>query len=126
MTSIEQGRKLLALGLGPETADMAYVNWTSLHADRYVDVVGELGENNGVVPCWSAETLMALMAADSDKTVSLESNIEEDGTLYHELTFSDRWRGTEHDEVSSETENLADVCFRMMVWLLENGILKNQ
>ena len=61
-TTVEQSKKLLELGLNPETADMW---WTPLNwqlTEYYVEVKQDgIGTPKNPIPCWSLGALMELM-----------------------------------------------------------------
>ena len=77
-TSIEQSRRLLALGLKKETADMHH--WES--EGKIYTYVGQMGDPNGI-PAWSLHRLCDMMpkniAIDGDTAYPLQIQKRSDG-----------------------------------------------
>ena len=121
-TTIEQSRKLLELGLNPETADMW---WTPLNwqlTEYYVEVKQDgIGTPKNPIPCWSLGALMELMPKIKED--------EDDGGCYPTLCKgynTDKWHCVYRSSIyiTNWYDILIDAAFEMVVWLLENGYIK--
>lgn len=139
-TSIEQSKKLLELGLNPDTADMY---WTP-DADTVVPAPYITKTDNetlipaykGAVPCWSLSALMNLLPPSIQTGEGMHNQYEIDIRKYwgdeenlyqiaygNDRGFSEEW----HDMINTgEEENLIDAAFQMVVWLLENNYIKKE
>lgn len=137
-TSIKQSKNLLELGLNPESADMHYLD----------DAIGIVpftvaasvkhkypNSSKEVIPCWSVGALLKVMATFTKPTafsckVSVptihhltdEYEIIYDGDYKFPMIISDNIASV----VSFKHGNLIDVCYEMVVWLLENNYIKNK
>lgn len=139
-TSIEQSKKLLELGIKPETADMEYkcVGFT-MHTNRPTDdfryklMLKECDiphEAKYDVPCWSAAALIDLMPFAIQKDgEEYELHIGKDETWYYRISY---FRISEYGmyipemtEWGNSDENFIDVCFQMIMTLVDNGYIKN-
>ena len=134
-TTIEQSRKLFELGLDSDTADMI---WTTDMADNFFDYptldwrpIKEYINGKDNLPCWSLGALLEVMpdriwgpCDDYDEPCAHElvfkafgSTIEYEGILVSDYRLSSAW-------FKQETDNLIDIFYDMVVWLLENGYIK--
>lgn len=123
-TTIEQSKKLVELGLNPDTADMCYIQ----HFDESYNEVTFIEEDPVLaypidtidLPCWSLGALIDIMPSiiyKGRETFTLE--IHKDA-LYHVC-----YRSHCHlDEIWLSKENLLDAVFEMVCWLLKNGYIK--
>ena len=115
-TSIEQSKKLLELGLSPESADMYYeLIMTDDHEAHYKNPKPSSDVNvndNTNIPCWSLKSLLSLYPE-----IEVESNIE---------TFICKSYGLEDGELLKQIKGFdwIEPTFRMVVWLLENNYIK--
>jgi len=123
-TSIEQSKKLLELGLDPNTADMEYL----LHRDDGSTVLGspfikddlaERGEERvfDYLPCWSVGALIDAMPMIKYKDYPKEYPI-----LRH-------WDGYQFDTYAHATQyydNLIEAAYEMVIWLLKNNYIKKK
>lgn len=125
-TTIEQSKKLVKLGLNPNTADMCYIQ----HFDEYYNEVTFIEENPVLtytidvldLPCWSLGALINLMPSmiyKGKQTFDLEIH---KGVLYH-VCYENHCH---LDEIWVSKENLIDAAFEMIVWLLENGHINEE
>lgn len=133
-TSIEQSKKLLELGLSPKSADMEYkcVGFT-MHTNRPTDEfkyklmpkeVDIPHKAKYDIPCWSVGALLELMPLPRlEKDVfpiSEQKNFEEkfgwECITYGDnaMSLCEQWSSTK-----------IDVCYKMVVWLLENNYIKH-
>lgn len=130
-TTLEQARRLVELGLNPDTADMYFLRVTG---ETYNDGTGEvnpLTEDNTKVyvlrsdgrpdfeypeddmhPCWSVGALMQQMPVVDECTYRCV------GTLDHNICV-------EFDHVTNVIyqESPIDAFFYMIEWLFEKGIM---
>lgn len=114
---MSKAKKLVELGLNPETADFHYVR------DPFAGVIGallpkgEIAFEPGDIHCWSTGQLLELMPQTNKfhTTVNLELNrlvfepIDDDVVVVDETTFH-----------YADGKDLTEAAFNMMVWLLEN------
>lgn len=134
-TSIEQSKKLLELGMNPESADMFYLD----NSKAKVPILGEykifdipsikhinsdeLISIDMQIPCWSLGSLLELMP-------KIKEN-EDDGGCYPTLCKgynTDKWhcvyRSSIH--ITDWCDTSINAAIDMMVWLLENGYIKTE
>jgi hypothetical protein len=134
-TTVEQSKKLLELGLNPESADMW---WTPLNwqlTEYYVEVKQDgIGTPKNPLPCWSLGALLKLMP----KTISVP--VDERSAYFYDLEWqfandnSLRYiptnRGKCLIDIYSDHDigrkSFIETTFEMMVWLLENGYIKTE
>lgn len=122
-TTIEQSKKLVELGLNPETADMCYPHFIRHGADTY-NKTPEIAEGIDYpyeMPCWSLGALMELMPKIKED--------EDDGGCYPTLCKgwdNGQWhcvyRSSIH--ITKWYDNSIDAAFEIVCWLLENNYLK--
>lgn len=121
-TTVEQSKKLLELGLNPETADMW---WTPLNwqlTEYYVEVKQDgIGTPKNPIPCWSLGALMELMPKIKED--------EDDGGCYPTLCKgynTDKWHCVYKSSIyiTNWYNTSIDAAFEMVVWLLENDYIK--
>jgi hypothetical protein len=119
-TTIEQSKKLLELGLNPETADMW---WTPLNwqlTEYYVEVKQDgIGTPKNPLPCWSLGALLELIPDIPDCTILFAKSECEYGMCITPLDS-----GLALNEI--EANNPFEVVYNMIVWLLENGYIKTE
>ena len=142
-TSIEQSKRLLELGLNPESADMYYIrNWGEYYArfneDNYI--------GDKVCPCWSLGALLKLLpykfvetdkskfskefvnynsiAGDFEATFRIEFDRKEDGyRVNYSSTYCDNYGYDDNETIPSYVERkptLFEAVYELIVWLLEN------
>lgn len=117
-TTIEQSKKLLELGLNPESADMFYEQiMTDDHDVHYRNPqpISDMRVNDSTnIPCWSLTALLSLypeiVAESGIETITCKSYGLEDGELLNEIKGFD-W---------------IEPTFKMVVWLIENGYIKTK
>jgi hypothetical protein len=121
-TTIEQSKKLLELGLNPETADMLWEQ--HFFEIPYVTVKPYTTKGRTIVshilPCWSLGALMELMPKICED--------ENDGGCYPTVCKgfdTDMWhcvyRRTLY--VTDWYKSPIDAAFEMVVWLLKNNYI---
>ena len=126
-TSIEQSKKLLELGLSPESADICYqaVTRYSDPADGYYDSTIkrsslDMGYEDDI-PCWSVAALRNLIPVGikmNDETVLFKNHNRIDKSwVYYFIT--------ESDNVAVQfTGSDLNAAYEMIVWLLENDYIE--
>lgn len=129
-TTIEQSKKLLELGLSPETADMFYFLDPTPAGCIYHLTVPQIGfgvktrepeYDKGDVPCWSVEALLELIPKHPKfNTVFrfLESQI--DGSYKYIWIFECH----AVSEYTFEGTSDFDCIYQAIVWLLQNNYIK--
>ena len=124
-TTIEQSKKLLELGLRPETADMGYngVEYRDIRKIRY-DNVATTMPNMDSIPCWSLGSLLSVMPFIEDNKIIYNPLLTKSEFGYCVTYFSKEskfiWRGSGFYKTSIEA------AYSMVVWLLENRYIKKE
>ena len=132
-TTIEQSKKLVGLGLNPETADMHYLKIIRANDVRYIPEL-LLDDNECDIPCWSLGALMDLLPPSIQTGEGMQNQYEIDIRKYwggeenlYQLAYgnnrgiSEEW----HDMINTgEKESIIDAVFSMVCWLLENNYIK--
>lgn len=124
-TTVEQSKKLVELGIDPDTADMYYM----FHRDdgRIVapfPYVKDGNENTGedrlfdYLPAWSLSALMELMPSEIDDNYFLSLGKEDykDGSVYY-CCYED-CNGNNYHSFHGSTA--IDTVLKMIKWLKEN------
>jgi hypothetical protein len=128
-TTNEQSKKLVALGLDPNTADMHYRKWNNKWCPELLsykkrmepdDDGGTIG-TRFVRPCWSLGVLLDLLPQsvctdDGDEYV-LSFGKEDD--LSYNIIYNDEYENVTVHE--SFCDDLIDCAFETLCWLLENN-----
>ena len=134
-TSIEQSKKLLELGLDPESADMCWLTKDG-KTYNYVPIAmpwKDYTAKNWYLPCWSVGALIKAMPTFSTPTAF--SNKVSVPTLRNygnsfEITYEGDYqypivKSGETETVISLIGNTAiEAAYNMVVWLLENNFIK--
>lgn len=119
-TSIEQSKKLLELGLSPETADMCWQSNLDNTDREYLLGIGEeeywdiemIDGYNDIrqydYPAWSVEALLKLIGSCDIHFSALTGDFISINCLDNEIS------GT----------SLLDICYEMVLWQLEEGYIK--
>ena len=121
-TSIEQSKKLVELGLNPDSADMYYTGVGDIETGEFVisekTSIIEVGKGyKGTLPCWSVGALFTLLPKieniyyanlyKASYAVEACGYIAEDGRVWKIFVG----------------EDCVDACYKMAVFLLENGYI---
>lgn len=126
-TSIEQSKKLLELGLKPDTADMW---WTPLNwqlTEYYVEVKQDgIGTPKNALPCWSLDALLGvlpfhLIVNNQRYAFSMHKGLNKDGE-----TYMFRYNIFNTDICLYSTDyynNSVDACYEMIIKLYELKLL---
>ena len=122
-TTIEQSKKLLELGLSPETADMLweqhFFEIPYVTVKPYTTKGRSIGSH--ILPCWSLEALLELLRSYNDcNSLSIFSNRSQKWQItisYYDVIWKD------HEEINI---NLLEASYNTVIWLLENGYIKTE
>lgn len=133
-TSIDQSRRLLTIGVNPDTADM---HWCSFLEPEPFLVLGEIprdnetGEmsNEGDVPAWSLSALLEIIPqrilgphADTPCDFILHHHPDLWIAMYHDgKTFGDSEDYTWQCCSECRADNPIEACVRMIGWLVGNN-----
>lgn len=126
-TTLEQSKALMHLGLDEETADM-YYQQTDDAVDRWEVHIGKKDVQNEFpqVSCWSAEALLGILPDEvyideEDDTGYL--TILKEGVTY--IIFYDSKQRIDETLIFIESmgEDLANVLFKIVEWLLTNKLI---
>ena len=130
-TSIEQSKKLLELGLNPETADMYWdydENTQSLSEAMAVLIYEgswKLHHKNWSkdIPCWSVGALLEVMPdiIEDKYGVTFGLSVQRKYVEYFNPSTSALALYSIYHSVSAETT--LDACYDMIVWLLERKLI---
>ena len=111
-TTISQSRKLVELGLSPDSADMYY---PYLGAGMYGDIpiVGFPIEHSGGrdIPAWSLSALLEVMPKWTE-LVKMQSDTQ---GIYYEIDYM---------YTGYEDKDAITAAYEMVCWLLEQGLIK--
>lgn len=123
-TTIEQSKKLLELGLNPETADMFYSRRPTGNSEYSIfpdfKPKGRLEVFTKVdLPCWSLGALLGMMPCIPNCTILFAIL---DGKYGICITPLDS--GLALNEI--EANNPFEAFYSMVIWLLENGYIKTE
>jgi len=127
-TSIEQSKKLLSLGLDPSTADMYYepIDGNPIRF-AVIPNVGKYGKWD--MPAWSLTALLELMPLylfELERGIDLNiyRNINSNG--WHVSYMPNNVIDMQKDNFKQITNGNSpiDAAFEMIVWLIEQDILK--
>lgn len=123
-TGIEQSKKLLELGLSPETADMCWGldSDTGMYNNHpYPMPWREYTAKEFYIPCWSTGALLEVMPLIKEdiNDGGCRPNLCKgwDNNKWHIVYRSDLYYSDWYD-------NSIDACYNTVVWLLENGYIK--
>lgn len=129
-TTIDQSRKLVELGLNPDTADMCWTNHcygpvrssmksANMTIDDYKKLLERFADSNSAdvfYPCWSLDALLEVMPIEF--TLSREVI---KGEVKHRLSYI-------FEELNEagyfEGESYVDASVEGVMWLLKNGYIK--
>lgn len=127
-TTIEQSKKLLELGLSPETANMYWKKNPILNSEKkwIPRIINKLlipFDDEDTIPCWSLGALLEVMPTQieevKDHKVDLILGHPKDKWC---LVYFD-WTGLQQGH-SVIGDAPIEAAFNMICWLLENGYIK--
>ena len=113
-TSLEHSKKLLELGLSPDSADMHYYSFR--RKDDVLVWTPELGKTSKYdIPCWSIGALLDIMPSKiKDGFLTLFKKTNESGDEYC-CCYNDCNGNSIHHFFG---DTAIDACYNMMIWLL--------
>lgn len=136
-TSIEQSKKLLELGLNPETADMKWYYWKDEIDAPKVPTLGfdkavlESYKNIQAVylPCWSLGALLEVMPPylfEFERGIDLNIYRNLNGKGWHVSYIPNNDESMQKDKFRQITNGGTPIeaAYNMVVWLIENGYIK--
>ena len=129
-TSLEQSKKLLELGLNPNTADMIYPRLIVRGKETMYDVPiaidsilysmhTSLEEKQKSIPAWSTDALMSLMPVIDRINRPTMRKCDD----FYCCVYSDDHCG-DYQWFNGSTP--VDAAFEMIVWLLEKNYIEHQ
>lgn len=117
-TDLEQSRKLVELGIEPNTADMYFEPSVGFRTEPSEIKVGDIkNAHPRSVPAWSLSALLQLMPITCDVIKDFHNR------YYCSNKFDDNDFDTWH--LTTSCENPIDAAVEMVVWLLKNGYIKD-
>lgn len=125
-TTIEQSKKLLELGLNPDTADMYCTMLTENSKEYSVFVKRKVCRYNiedGDIPCWSVEALLELIPKHPKfNTVFRFLDSQIDGSYKYVWIFECH----AVSEYTFEGTSDFDCIYQAIVWFLQNNYIKTE
>jgi len=113
-TIIEQSKKLVELGLNPDTADMCYSTFgVEAHPLHLI-----LKNKDKLMPCWSLGALLEIMPEIDNQLPSLRKYKN-----YYCVVYSDNVTRL-GDNQWQNGKTTTEAAFEMVCWLLENGYIE--
>lgn len=131
VTSIEQSKKLLELGIDTKTADMSWYRPTVMYPfELHTKYIGHMTmEGDELIPSWSLSALLDLMPKDRFIDIELSYG----GFSVDPLEYVEKWfisfeneKDYESDIKTFSSEHPIDAVFEMVCWLLEKGFIKKE
>lgn len=112
-TKIEQSKKLLELGLSPESADMLWEQHNSETPYVTIKPYNTIGKSIGahILPCWSLGALLSLM----QRPYSLQKTDENKFFLIYDDEYG-----------TTDCFTPVGAAFEMVCLLLENGYIESK
>ncbi len=116
-TTIEQSKKLLELGLKPDTADMYWMDWKrDTNSITIPNIKGVIDEKD--LPCWSAGALMDLLPTtiwNEDTEDSFDLFFTKDNDTEYSISYYN-----DYENPFAEYGGLIDTLVKTIEWLLIN------
>lgn len=140
-TDVKQSKKLLSLGLSPETADMYYTGHRGIldpkvtEYSKFPDVRHEYISFDHLdlfYPCWSLSALMDLMPPIAYNYPVLQRSADHQ---YHYGETYNKWfisyvdlniHGAHRPYRTAFYENPIDAAYSMIIFLIEQGYIKTE
>lgn len=131
-TTVEQSKKLLELGLSPDTADMYYpkVYKDTYSICPYPNECNVFREQKLDIPAWSLTALLKLMPKNKDYNMCWDlsfgsyDNNDDFISKYH-CDFIDSSEDSNNPIIKFFNEDTPlKAVYNMIEWLLENGYIK--
>lgn len=121
-TSIEQSKRLIKLGLNPETADMMHIGTCPFMKEfdneriEYVSVGNKKKKGHWNIPCWSLGALFDLLPKRINNQ-QLDIRINDYYQLGYGCYISKGWSIWVN---TPQRKTLFEAVYDMVIWLLEN------
>lgn len=138
-TTIEQSKKLVELGLNPDTADMKWYYWKDEIDAPKVPTLGfdkavlESYKNTQAVylPCWSLGALLEVMPPylfEFERGIDLNIYRNLNGKGWHVSYMPNNVESMQKDKFRQITNGNTplEAAYSMVIWLLENGYIKTE
>lgn len=138
-TTIEQSKKLVELGLNPDTADMKWYYWKDEIDAPKVPTLGfdktvlESYKNIQAVylPCWSLGALLEVMPPylfEFERGIDLNIYRNLNGKGWHASYMPNNIIDMQKDKFRQITNGNTplEAAYSMVIWLLENGYIKTE
>lgn len=125
-TTIEQSKALMHLGLNDNTADMYYQQTEDAVGCWEVHIGKKDAQNEFPhVSCWSAEALLEILPdevyIDEEDDTGYLTILKEDDTYI--VSYDSKERDDIPNYIHSMGDDLADVLFKIVEWLLTNKLI---
>lgn len=136
-TNIEQSKKLLDLGLSPESADMFYYKENAFNGalSAFNSALMVKGLNCDfpidTIPAWSLGALLEVMPPylfEWERGIDLNIYRNLNGKGWHVSYMPNNIESMQKDKFRQITNGNTplEAAFNMVVWLLENGYIKTE
>lgn len=137
-TTTEQSKKLVELGLNPDTADMAIVKdntyCNALSAFNGVTLCqnyNEIKDKANYIPCWSLGALLEVMPPylfEWERGIDLNIYRNLNGKGWHASYMPNNIIDMQKDKFRQITNGNTplEAAYSMVIWLLENGYIKTE
>lgn len=127
-TSIEQSKKLLELGLNPDTADMHYfdrlihrTDTKLVSLDSYFSALERTYDANDILPCWSLGALLNLMPKENENPFKNSNAFIGYGDGQYRCVYLNGDWESSHQTIG---DTPIEAAYNMICWLLEYGYIK--
>lgn len=125
-TTIEQSKALVNLGLDEKIADMYYQQTEDAVGCWEVHIGKKDAQNEfPQIPCWSAEALLEVLPdevyIDEEDDTGYLTILKEDDTYI--VSYDSKERDDIPNYIHSMGDDLADVLFKIVEWLLTNKLI---
>ena len=124
-TTISQSRKLIELGLDPNSADMV---WTTANPDLPMLLaypIEDCNSWNDKVPAWSLSALLEVMPKEIKKDdKQYNFHLETTHNLYYVSYYRYDIDGIRYLHTTEMNNCTIDAAYEMVCWLLEQGFIK--
>ena len=124
-TTISQSRKLIELGLDPNSADMV---WTTANPDLPMLLaypIEDCNSWNDKVPAWSLSALLEVMPKEIKKDdKQYNFHLETTHNLYYVSYYRYDIDGIRYLHTTEMNNCTIDAAYEMVCWLLEQGLIE--
>ena len=120
-TNKEQSKKLIDLGLNPNTADMHHYRWSEGYWD--IQNCPPRGSNSNFIPAWSLHRLINMMPYELDK-YNYTIHVTQTGVEYSGIF--DSAYGIESLVSKYSSDNLYDNIIDCIEWLIKENYFNKE